>query len=113
VTYTRPGKYKTNPRVNVQRIERPGIDISATIIRQRVALGFPITGFVTPEVERIIQANDLYLPEDIFSSDNHDPIYSLNGQPFREDKRLFLLRMSMEVFWFHFGSKSMRGLFMN
>jgi len=86
VTYTRPGKSKTNPHVSVQRIERPGIDISATIIRQRVALGFPLTGFVTLDVERIIKDNDLYLPEDVFSATDHDPIFSLNGLPFKDDK---------------------------
>ncbi|MBF0522969.1 MAG: NAD+ synthase [Candidatus Omnitrophica bacterium] len=86
VTYTRPGQNKTNPRIKVERIERPGIDISATMIRQRVALGLPLTGFVSPEVEQIIAENELYMPEDIFPADKHDPIYSLNGQPFKDDK---------------------------
>jgi len=86
VTYTRPGHHVSNPRVSVQRLERPGIDISATMIRERIALGLPVTGFVSPQVEKIINENDLYLPEDIFTPDNHDPINSLNGKPFNENK---------------------------
>ncbi len=91
VTYTRPGHHAVNPRIKVARIERPGIDISATVIRRRVALGMPLTGFVAPEVEKIIDANGLYLPEDVFGADDHDPIVSLNGEPFKDDKPFTVL----------------------
>ena len=91
VAYTRPGKRSGNSRINIQRIERPGIDISATLIRERVALGLPLTGFVSAAVERIIQESNLYLPEDIFSPNGHDPIYSLNGQAFKDDKPFVLV----------------------
>ena len=91
VAYTRPGFQVTNPRVSVQRIERPAIDINATMIRQRVALGMPIEGFVLPQVEKIIHDNDLYLPEDIFTAANNEPIISLNRQPFKYDKPFVLV----------------------
>ena len=42
-------------------VAMPGIDVSSTEIRQRVAAGQPITGMVAPAVERYIHEHGLYL----------------------------------------------------
>jgi nicotinate-nucleotide adenylyltransferase len=41
-------------------IEVPAVGISSTLVRQRVATGLPLTGFVAPAVERYIGENQLY-----------------------------------------------------
>lgn len=46
------------PRVH--RVQIPGIDVSATMVRERVRTGRPIDFLVLPEVARYVRANGLY-----------------------------------------------------
>lgn len=54
-----------DPRVKdacLDVVEVPQIEISSTLIRQRIAAGKPIDGLVHPVVQKLIETNGLYLP---------------------------------------------------
>jgi NAD+ synthase (glutamine-hydrolysing) len=87
VSYTRPGYTPAESTIKVQRIVRPGIDVSATDIRQRVATGRSIRGFVDAAVEKLIQREDLYDPKSIFEDEGKTAdIKSLQERVIPSDK---------------------------
>ncbi len=54
-----PGGFDATTWVR-RMIDLPAIDVSSTLIRQRIAAGKPVTGLVTPAVERYIADQRLY-----------------------------------------------------
>jgi nicotinate-nucleotide adenylyltransferase len=61
VAVARPGV--TGPPVPYATYIRiPGVDVSSSEIRERVAAGLPITGLVAPAVEAYIHEHRLYVP---------------------------------------------------
>lgn len=72
IAATRPGfneelleeRMKLQGIVNVNKIfllKIPGIDVSSTMIRRRIAQGEPVKYYLMPEVEQFIKENNLYL----------------------------------------------------
>lgn len=65
VAVTRPGYELTvAPRANwpaIHRMDVPGMDVSSTMIRERVAAGYPIDYLVPFEVADYIRAHGLYV----------------------------------------------------
>lgn len=64
VAMTRPGFGPVENDLVAETIEVPPADISATLVRRRVARGESVAGFVPEEVARYIETHGLYRTED-------------------------------------------------
>jgi nicotinate-nucleotide adenylyltransferase len=64
VVLTRPGTVLPDRSVGHEILDVPAVDVSATEVRRRVAMGEPIDGLVPPVVAQYIAAHGLYRTED-------------------------------------------------
>jgi nicotinate-nucleotide adenylyltransferase len=60
VVVSRPGASLDSPRPEIRTLEIPGVDVSSTLLRERVRRGQPITYLTPPTVERLIRERRLY-----------------------------------------------------
>jgi nicotinate-nucleotide adenylyltransferase len=61
VIVSRPGVDLQSTRAEIKTLEVPGVDVSSTLLRDRVRHGQPITYLTPPAVERLIRERRLYL----------------------------------------------------
>ncbi|WP_182200518.1 nicotinate-nucleotide adenylyltransferase [Paraliobacillus salinarum] len=57
-------EYELKTDYPIQVIDIPGLDISSTMIRERLAERKPVTYFIPPSVRQVIKENQLYEPRE-------------------------------------------------